>query len=267
MLILKTNVSRKSGASANVQRALIMPVKLPKKLIQTVGKTLAEFDMLREGDRVLIGLSGGKDSFTLVHTLLHFKRHAPIHFDIGIATFDPQMDGFNPLPLRDYVAKLELPFHYVERPVQALAKTKLKNDSICAFCSRMRRGALYGTARDHNYNVLALGQHLDDIAESFLLSAFHEGKLNTMKAHYVNDAGDLRIIRPLIHVRERQLRDFAVSSGFPLILDKCIGEKQRTKRDHMKQLLSEQEAIHPQLFKSLKRALIPLMALTNEETK
>lgn len=244
-----------------------MHIKPPRKLIQTVGKTITRFDMLKEGDRVLVGLSGGKDSFTLVHVLLHFQRHAPIRFDVGVATFDPQMDGFDPSPLARYMEKNALEYHYIVRPVQELAKTRLKNNSICAFCSRMRRGALYGTAREHGYNVLALGQHLDDIAESFLMSAFHEGKLNTMKAHYINNAADLRIIRPLALVRERQISDFAAAANFPLILDKCTGELQSTKRDHMKSLLKTEEQIHPQLFKSLQRALIPLMSDTNHKNE
>lgn len=237
-----------------------------RKMLATVGKTVVEHKMIQAGDRILMGLSGGKDSFSLLHTLLHFQRCAPVNFDLGVATLDPMMDGFDPSPLQEYVKQFNLPYYYVTRPVQELANTVLKKKSLCSLCARIRRGALYGTAREHGYNVLALGQHLDDIAESFLMSLFHEGKLNTMKAHYINDEGDLRIIRPLIEIRERQLKEFAKAHKFPIIEDRCIGEKQRTRRDEMKTLLATQEASFPMLFKSINRALVPLISDKNSTT-
>jgi tRNA 2-thiocytidine biosynthesis protein TtcA len=125
----------------------------------------------------------------------------------------------------------------------------------------MKRGTLYTACRRHGFNVLALAQHLDDLAESFLMSAFHEGKLNTMKAHYVNTAGDVRIIRPLVYARERALADFARVAGLPVIAENCPAcFAKPTQRAHMKALLAREEAEHKQLFKTLLATLRPLMA-------
>lgn len=237
-----------------------MFAKPPKKLLRLVGKAIADFEMIRDGDRILIALSGGKDSLSLIHTLAHFRQHAPIHFDLGVVTIDPQSDDFDPSPLKPYVTQLGLDYYYVSEPVVALASQHMQKDSFCAFCSRMRRGLMYRTARQHGYNVLALGQHLDDLAESFLMSAFHGGRLKTMKAHYINDDGDLRIIRPFVYVRERQLRDFAESANLPVIKDNCPACFARpTQREHMKQLLASQEADYPNTFKALLSTIKPLM--------
>ena len=111
-------------------------------------------------------------------------------------------------------------WHFKKQPIMEEAKTRLDGDSFCAYCARMKRGIMYSTCREQGYNVLALAQHLDDLAESFLMSALHGGKLKTMKAHYVNDQGDLRIIRPLVYAREAQLQEFASSARLPVIQDR-----------------------------------------------
>ncbi len=231
-----------------------------KSILRQAGKAIADFQMIRAGDRILIGLSGGKDSLSLLHTLQHFKRHAPIAFTIGAVTIDPQSEDFDPSPLKDYLGQLGVEYHFVSEPVVELAAQHMKKDSFCAFCSRMRRGLMYKTARRHGFNVIALGQHLDDLAESFLMSALHGGHLQTMKAHYVNDEGDLRIIRPLAYVRERQLRDFATLHELPVIEDNCPAcFAKPTQRLRMKQILAAQEADYPNTFKSLLSTLKPLM--------
>ncbi len=233
---------------------------LPKKLLKTAIRTMARYRMVNAGDRVLLGLSGGKDSLSLLHLLLHVQRHAPFDFELAAITIDPQTPEFSPAALKGYLAGLGVRYHYVEAPIVELAAAHMHGDSYCAFCARMKRGLMYKTAREHGYNVLALGQHLDDIAESFLMSAFHGGKLNTMKLHYLNDAGDVRIIRPLALVRERQLRDFAASAALPVIAENCPACFARpSERERMKQLLSGEEGAHPMLFKSLAQALRPLM--------
>jgi tRNA 2-thiocytidine biosynthesis protein TtcA len=136
----------------------------------------------------------------------------------------------------------------------------MHGDSFCAYCARMRRGILYDTARREGYNVLVLAQHLDDLAESFLMSVFYNGQLRTMKAHYVNDAGDLRIIRPFAYVRERQTADFARRAGLPVIGDNCPAcFRMPTQRRHIKTLLAAKEHEHGRLFKSLLSAMRPLM--------
>ncbi len=238
--------------------------KPPKSLLRSCGRAIADFSMIREGDRLLLGLSGGKDSLSLLQILYHFKKHAPINFTLGAVTIDPLHESFRPEALLPYMDELGVDYYYVREPIMELAATKMKNSSLCSFCSRMKRGLIYKTARTQQYNVIVLGQHLDDLAESFLMSAFHGGKLETMKAHYINDDGDLRIIRPLVYVRERQCRDFADSASLPVIEENCPAcsdtpFKMPTQREHMKQLLAGEEANNKYLFNTLKTTLIPLM--------
>uniref|UniRef100_UPI00355AAFB8 tRNA 2-thiocytidine biosynthesis TtcA family protein n=1 Tax=Sulfuricaulis sp. TaxID=2003553 RepID=UPI00355AAFB8 len=198
-----------------------MRTKPPKPLLRAAGEAIADYSMIRPGDRILLGLSGGKDSLSLLHVLLHLHDKAPVRFDLAAATVDPCIDGFDPSFLKDYVAALGVPYFYRRQDIVGRALTTMRGDSFCAYCSRMRRGILYATAREQGYNVLALAHHLDDLAESFLMSAFYGGRLHTMKAHYLNDAGDLRIIRPFVYARERQTVDFARRAGLPAIMDNC----------------------------------------------
>lgn len=236
------------------------PIKPPRTLVSLTGRAIGDFSMIRDGDRVLLGLSGGKDSLSLLQVLLNLQRKAPVKFELAAATVDPQSPDFDPSPLKTYMADLGVPYFYQSQPIVEQAKTSMEGDSFCAFCSRMRRGILYRTARENGYNVLALAQHLDDAAETFLMSTFFGGKLRTMKAHYLNDAGDIRIIRPFTYVRERQTAAFAARAGLPVIHENCPScFAVPTQRWHMKQLLAEQEQKHPKLFASLLTALKPLL--------
>ena len=243
-------------------------VKPPKSLLRQVGKAIAEYDLIREGDRILLGLSGGKDSLSLLHIINHFQRHAPIKFEFAAVTIDPQSGTFDPSPMIPYLQALGITYYYVREPILKLAETHMDNDSYCAFCSRMKRGLMYRTAREHGYNVLALAQHLDDLAESFLMSAFHGGKLKTMKAHYRIDAGDLRVIRPLVSTRERQTADFAKAAELPVIVENCpMCFDMPTQRQHMKELLASEEQQNNTLFKSLLTAMQPLIRTGLEDTR
>ncbi len=234
----------------------------PKSLLRQVGRAIADYDMIRESDRVLLGLSGGKDSLSLLYILLHLQRHAPIHFDVAAVTVDPLIDGFDPASLKPVVAGLQLPYFYRQQPIAEEAQTRLQGTSFCAYCARMKRGIMYTTARREGYNVLALAQHLDDLAESLLMSAFHGGQLRTMKAHYLNEEGDVRVIRPLVYARERQTAAFAKDAGLPVVPDSCPAcFRLPTEREHMKRLLADEEIHNKSLFKSLLRAMRPLMGL------
>jgi tRNA 2-thiocytidine biosynthesis protein TtcA len=235
-------------------------VRPSKRLLHKTGKAIADYSMIMEGDRILLGLSGGKDSFTLLHTLLHLQRHAPVHFDLAAVTVDPQSDSYNPRSLLPYMESLGVPYFYQSEPILKLAQQHLGNKSYCSFCARMKRGVMYTTARKHGFNVVALAQHLDDLAESFMMSTFHGGRLNTMKAHYTIDAGDLRVIRPFIYVRETQTRDFATSSQLPVIPENCPAcFDMPTQRFYFKALLQREEQNNPALYKSLLSAMRPLM--------
>ena len=236
-------------------------IKPPKSLLRQTGRALMDFNMIRDGDRVLLGLSGGKDSLSLLHILQHFQSHAPIHFEFAAMTVDPMAGDFDPSPMIPYLDALGVEYHYRREPIMDMAKEHMGKNSYCAFCSRIKRGVMYSTAREHGFNVIALAQHLDDLAESFLMSAFHGGQLKTMKAHYVNDDGDLRIIRPLVYARERQTADFAHNTELPVIADSCPAcFSMPTQRQHMKELLAAEEKTNSLLFRSLLTTLKPLMS-------
>ena len=218
--------------------------------------------MIREGDRILLGVSGGKDSLSLLQVLLHLQRHAPVHFEVAAISVDPMVDGFEPGRLAPDMAHWGVKWFLERQPIAERAKTHMGNDSFCAFCSRMKRGIMYATARREGYNVLALAQHLDDLAESFLMAAFHTGQLRTMKAHYTNKEGDIRIIRPFIYVRERQTRDFASRSHLPVVPDSCPAcFAHPTERQHIKTLLLNEETHNPRLYEHILQAINPLLSV------
>jgi len=241
-------------------------LKPPKAIMRQVGRAIADFDMIREGDRLVLGLSGGKDSLSLLHILHHLQSYAPVRFELAAMTVDPLIEGFHPAQLKPYLAELGIPYFFEAQAIEEQAKAHMSNDSFCSFCSRIKRGIMYTTLRREGYNVLALAQHLDDLAESFLMSAFHGGQLRTMKAHYTNKDGDIRIIRPLVYVRERQTREFARDSRLPVVPDSCpacFGVP--TQRAHMKSLLAQEETHNKYLFKSLLQAMRPLYGKNSAE--
>jgi len=156
--------------------------------------------------------------------------------------------------------KLGVKYFFERDPILERAKKSLQNDSICAYCARMKRGIIYNCARREGYNVIALGQHLDDLAESFLMSSFHNGLLRTMKANYVIDQGDLRVIRPLIYCREKLFKEFVLKNNVPVIQENCPACFSAPKERHrVKVLLAQQENLFPSLFSSLQKAMVPLM--------
>lgn len=238
----------------------LSPPKPPKSLLRQVGRAIADFDMIRDGDRILLGVSGGKDSLSLLLVLRHLQTYAPVRFELAALTVDPQVPGFDPHGLKDWYDALGVAWHYEQQPIMAQAQQHMDGDSFCAYCSRMKRGIMYRLCRTHGYNVLALAQHLDDLAESLLMSMFHGGQLRTMKAHYVNDAGDVRIIRPLVYCRERQTADYAHRAALPVVADSCPAcFSMPTRREHMKALLAREETDSPHLFANLLHAMRPLL--------
>jgi tRNA(Ile)-lysidine synthase TilS/MesJ len=238
--------------------------KPPKLLIRRVGRAINDYSMIKAGDRILLGLSGGKDSLSLLHILAHLQRYAPVDFELGVITVDPQISGFDPSPLKDYLSDLGLQYFYTSQDIMGQAQKHLQKKSFCAFCARMKRGILYRVAREENYNVLALAQHLDDLAESFLMSALYSGRLQTMKAHYTNNQGDVRVIRPLVYVRERQMAEFAKEAQLPVIQDSCPAcFSAPTQREHVKALLANEESLNKDIFQNLLHAMRPLIEKQN----
>ena len=233
-----------------------------KKIMRQLGRTNAAFNLIEEGDRILVGLSGGKDSLTMVHAMKEQQRRAPFHFDFIAVTVDYGMGE----DLTQLAAHCEA--HGIEHHVHATnifdtAQEKIrKNSSYCSFFSRMRRGSLYSAAERHGCNKLALGHHLDDAAESFFMNLIYNGHLRALAPKYRAGNG-LIVIRPLIQMRERQLAAAARENGWPTIGDEACPSmrfdvKSPYARAEMKTMLAEMERAHPDLFTSINAAFAHL---------
>lgn len=234
-------------------------IELSKKISKVVGKTNAEYTLIKEGDRVLVGFSGGKDSLTLLHSLNHLKRVAPYNFEFKAVTVTYGM-GEQIEFLSNHCKEHGIEHEIIDTQIFDLAGEKIrKNSSFCSFFSRMRRGYLYTVAQEQGYNKLALGHHLDDAMESFFMNFFYNGTMRTMPPIYKADNG-IEVIRPLLFCRERQLRAFADTNEIRVIGDEaCPGLRFDVKMPHArattKELLAKLEEENPKIFVSMKAAL------------
>lgn len=226
--------------------------QLSKKLLRVVGRANGEYGLIGEGDKIMVGLSGGKDSLALVHVLAHMKRVAPFSFDFVAATVDYGM-GENLTHLQNHCREYGIPHKVIATEIFDIAQNHIReNSSFCSFFSRMRRGALYTAALEEGCNKLALGHHLDDAVESFFMNFFYNGAMRSLAPIYRADNG-LLVIRPLIWARERQLADNAVKNGFEPIGDEACPAmrfpvKMPVARAKTKQFLHDLEQEHPELF-------------------
>ena len=233
-------------------------INLSKKISKIVGRTNAEYELITEGDKVLVGFSGGKDSLTLLHSLNHLKRVAPYDFEFKAVTVSYGM-GEKLDFLTDHCKQHGIEHEVIDTEIFDIAKDKIrKNSSYCSFFSRMRRGHLYSAALDNGCNKLALGHHLDDAMESFFMNFFYNGAMRSMPPKYKADNG-LIVIRPLIFLRERQLRAFADTNEIGVIGDEACPAmrfdiKEPYARENVKKLLKELEEQNPQIFVSMKAA-------------
>eukprot|EP00826_Nyctotherus_ovalis_P036752 TRINITY_DN3285_c0_g1_i21.p1 TRINITY_DN3285_c0_g1~~TRINITY_DN3285_c0_g1_i21.p1 ORF type:complete len:604 (-),score=154.23 TRINITY_DN3285_c0_g1_i21:21-1634(-) len=239
-------------AEKGVEKPVKMLATISDQVYKLVGEAIKDFNMIKEGDRILVCVSGGKDSLSLLHILLNLQARSPVKFELGAVTVDPQTPQYNPSPLAEYMKKLSVPYYLESHNIVEKAKECMQKNSVCAFCSRMRRGVIYQCARTIKYNVIALGQHLDDLAESFMMSVLHNGRLRTMKTNYVNDKGDVRVIRPLVYCREKLFKEIAESQKLPVIVDNCPACFAAPKERHrVKLMLAQQEHAFPTIFLSL----------------
>ncbi len=235
-----------------------MSIKLSKKIMSKLGKTNAEFGLIEEGDKILVGLSGGKDSLTMVHALKEQQRRAPFKFEFIAVTVSYGM-GENFDKLIAHCKEYEIPHAIHDTQIYDLAEEKIrKNSSFCSFFSRMRRGSLYSAAQQHGCNKVALGHHMDDAAESFFMNFIYNGQLRSLAPKYRADNG-LVVIRPLIQMRERQLAAFALDNDIPTIGDEAcpamrFDVKMPYARANTKEMLSKMEKEFPSLFTSLNAA-------------
>ncbi len=235
-----------------------MSIKISKKIMSKLGKTNAEFDLIEEGDKILVGLSGGKDSLTMIHAMKEQQRRAPFEFEFIAATISYGM-GENYEDLANHCKEHDIKHVVVDTSVYELAKDKIrKNSSFCSFFSRMRRGYLYTAAQEHGCNKVALGHHMDDAAESFFMNFIYNGQMRSLAPKYRADNG-LIVIRPFIQMRERQLRAFVDDNSLNAIGDEaCPAMRFDVKMPHaranMKEMLSNMEKDFPSLFVSLNAA-------------
>lgn len=232
---------------------------ISKKILNIVGRTNAEYGLIKEGDRVLLGLSGGKDSILLATILARMQNHAPFKFDFKAITIDYGRGGEYDYIFK-YCEKHNIKYElYRTKIYQALEEKKRPNSSYCSFCSRMRRGALYSKALEEGYNKIALAHHLDDVAESFVMNFSFNGALRSMPPIY-KAKNSLFVIRPLIFVRERQIIDFIKSNSIYIAPDcNCpinwnSDDKKPYAREDAKNLLKNLEENNKDLFVSLKKA-------------
>ncbi len=243
----RSNKERKQGYESN---------KLAKRLRRLAGQAIADFDMIRDGDKGMVCLSGGKDSYALLDILLHLKEHAPIHFDIVAVNLDQKQPGFPEHVLPDYLKQLGVPFHIEEQDTYSIVKRVIpEGKTMCSLCSRLRRGVLYRVATELGATKIALGHHRDDILETFLLNMFYGGKLKTMPPKLMSDDGKHIVIRPLAYCEEKDLAEWAEVKQFPIIPCTLCGSQENLKRKEAKALLREWEKKFPGRVETILTAL------------
>ncbi len=235
-----------------------MSLEVSKKITKLVGQTNAKYELIKEGDKILVGFSGGKDSLTLIHTLKRMQSVAPFNFEFKAVTITYGM-GERVEFLAEHCKKYDIEHEIVDTQIFDISKEKIrKNSSFCSFVSRMRRGYLYTHALENGFNKLALGHHLDDAMESFFMNFFYNGSMRSMPPVYKAQNG-LMVIRPLIMCRERQLRAFAEDNCVDVIGDEgCPAMRMDIKmphaRENTKKLLEKLEEENPKIFVSMKAA-------------
>jgi tRNA 2-thiocytidine biosynthesis protein TtcA len=245
-----------SGVPANgarpAQRISNNFKKLEAQLRSAAGKAIADFGMIAEGDRVMVCLSGGKDSYTLLDVLLSLRRNAPVHFDLIAVNLDQKQPGFPAHVLPDYLARLGVPFHVIEQDTYAVVKRVIpEGKTMCGLCSRLRRGALYRYAAENGITKLALGHHRDDLIETLFLNMFFGGRLKAMPPKLLSEDRRHIVIRPLAYVAERDIARYAAARDFPIIPCTLCGSQTHLQRVAVKAMLREWELKYPGRLESI----------------
>lgn len=231
--------------------------KLAKRLRRQVGQAIQDYRMIEEGDKVMVALSGGKDSWTMLDLLLQLREAAPVSFELVAVNLDQKQPGFPEQVIPDYCRALGVPFHVLEQDTYSVVKRVVPEDkTMCGLCSRLRRGALYRYARENGFTRIALGHHQDDIVATFFLNLFHGGKLKAMPPKLLSDDGANVVIRPLAYCRERDIAAYAAHKAFPIIPCNLCGSQEHLQRKQVRKMMAEWEKQHParieQIFAALK---------------
>ncbi len=227
-----------------------------KNLRREVGRAIADFNMIENGDLVMVCLSGGKDSYTMLDILLNLQRHAPIDFHIKAVNLDQKQPGFPEHVLPEYLASIGVDFDILEQDTYSVVKDKTEaGKTFCGLCSRLRRGSLYTHARRIGASKIALGHHREDIIETLFLNMFHGGRLKAMPPKLLSDDGDNVVIRPLAYCKEKEIARYAELRDFPIIPCNLCGSQPNMQRQVIKQMLAEWDRQHPGRIETIFRSI------------
>ncbi|EQA14562.1 tRNA 2-thiocytidine biosynthesis protein TtcA [Glaesserella parasuis SW140] len=230
--------------------------KLQKRLRRNVGNAIADFNMIEDGDKVMVCLSGGKDSYTLLDILLNLRLNAPIHFDIVAVNLDQKQPGFPEHVLPEYLESIGLEYKIVEENTYGIVKEKIpEGKTTCSLCSRLRRGILYRTATELGATKIALGHHRDDMLETLFLNMFYGGKLKSMPPKLISDDGKQIVIRPLAYCKEKDIEKYAVAKQFPIIPCNLCGSQPNLQRQVVKEMLQTWDRQYPGRIETMFSAL------------
>ena len=230
--------------------------KLAKRLRHQVGRAIADFGMIEDGDKVMVCLSGGKDSYTLLDVLLQLQKKAPVNFSITAVNLDQKQPGFPEHVLPEYLSSIGVDYHIIEQDTYSVVSRVIpEGKTMCSLCSRLRRGALYTYAETHGFTKIALGHHRDDLVNTFFLNMFFHAKLSGMPPKLVSDDGKHVVIRPLAYVREDDIEAYAETKGFPIIPCNLCGSQENLQRKQVKKMLVQWEKDAPGRIETMARAL------------
>jgi tRNA 2-thiocytidine biosynthesis protein TtcA len=259
-------ISDKVPAALTVPEVMAMTVairkqqfnfnKLQKRLRRNVGRAIQDFNLIEEGDRVMVCLSGGKDSFAMLDILRNLQARAPVRFELVAVNLDQKQPDFPEQVLPDYLRSIAVPFHIIERDTYGIVKRIIpEGKTTCGLCSRLRRGILYTFAAEHGMTKIALGHHRDDIMETLFLNLFHGGKLKAMPPKLLSDDGRHVVIRPLAYCKESDLAAYAETRQFPIIPCNLCGSQNKLQRQAIKMMLRQWERQFPGRVENIFAAL------------